>query len=242
MAIADRKARERMEREQLMIDHADELLALHGYHGLNLDELASRIEYSKATIYNHFESKEDLVAAVDVKHLLLRAELFGRALLFPGSPRERIFVVGWADRVMSRMFPHWSSVHQLISTSSFHEKVTETRKKTANIQGNRCFSVAFEVIQQARQCGDLDPDRVSSSQILSGLISLSKGAQLLEEGIMGFPEEAGLRPLEMLHDNYHFFLDGVGWKPLHTEFDYSVTDRRIQEEVFHEELRALEAV
>ena len=81
MAIADRRARERAERERLIIEHADDLLGRHGYHGLNLDELAERIEYSKATIYNHYESKDDLVINVP----LYEANLCD-AVVFTGGP------------------------------------------------------------------------------------------------------------------------------------------------------------
>ncbi|MEM9015773.1 MAG: helix-turn-helix domain-containing protein, partial [Verrucomicrobiota bacterium] len=64
MAIADRKRREFEAREKMVVEHADELLLDRGYLGLNLDELADRVEYSKATLYHHFSSKEDLVLAV----------------------------------------------------------------------------------------------------------------------------------------------------------------------------------
>lgn len=238
MAISDRKARERMERERLILQHADDLLSIHGYHGLNLDELAERVEYSKATIYNHFESKEDLMSAVDLVHLKLRAELFGRALIFDGSTRERMFVVGWADRIVSLNYPHWSSLHQLLLSPSIFEKINENRRFSIQKTSNRCFSVAIEIIQQAVACGDL-PDRAQSSppQIMSGLLSLSKGAHLLHESSFFFPEESGIKPLEMHFQNCHLYLDGLQWKELSTEFDYTKTDERIKNEVFFEELQ-----
>ena len=101
MAIADRKERARREREKLIVEHADDLLRFHGYLGLNLDELAERIEYSKATIYNHYCSKEDLVLAVATMHLDTRTELFQRALTFSGRTRERIFAIGLADQILA---------------------------------------------------------------------------------------------------------------------------------------------
>lgn len=240
MTISDRKARERAERERLIVDQADQMLLEQGYHGLNLDELADRIEYSKATIYNHFGSKEDLMAAVDLRHLELRAELFGRALLFSGTTRERMFVVGWADYIIAMKYPHWSSLHQLMETRSIQEKITQSRLDACHRVGFRCIQVAFEIIRQARQCGELPDDGPSEAQILSGLISLSKGAHLLQENISMFPEDSGIRPLEMLNLNYHLFLDGAGWKPLRHQLDYDQTGLRIRKEVFSQELAALE--
>ncbi len=241
MAIAERRARERAEREQLIVEHADTLLGEHGYLGLNLDELADRIEYSKATIYNHFESKEDLLAAVDLRHLEARADLFSRALLFDGHTRERMMVVGWADRIISQMFPNWSSLHQLMSMPSFMEKVAEKRQRVVGDVSFKCLFTAYEIIRQARAVGDLVEKTPTESQILTGLISLAKGAHLLEEGKDRFPEEAGIQPLEMLEENYHIYLDGVGWKPLRTDFDYAETEKRIHNDVFAAELASLAA-
>lgn len=242
MTISTRKARERMDREQLIIDHADELLAEHGYHGLNLDQLAERIEYSKATIYNHFESKEDLMAAVDLRHLKLRAELFSRALIFPGNSRERMCVVGWADSIIAQMYPHWSSLHQLMETHSIQEKVCQTRRDSLQKIGHRCFEVAYEIIRQARLSGDLPQDGPSDAHILCGLISLAKGAHLLESNQSSFLQKAGIRPLDMLSLNYDIFLDGAQWKPLHTDFNYQITDQRIQSDVFPEEIAHLQQI
>ena len=238
MAIADRRARERAERERLIVTHADELLEVHGYHGFNLDELADRIEYSKATIYNHYESKEDLLAAVDLRHLHKRADLFGRALTFEGNSRERMFVVGWADRILAGLFPSWSTLHQLMCTPSFLERVSDGRQESIGKTSTRCFTVAYEIIRQARSSGDLPTDAPPEAQILSGLISLAKGAHLLEESHV-LPSESGIRPLLMLNENYHLYLDGVGWAPYRRDFDYLATEARIKAEVFSEELASL---
>ncbi|MFT7619933.1 MAG: AcrR family transcriptional regulator [Planctomycetota bacterium] len=238
MTIADRRARERANRERLIVEHADDLLAQHGYHGFNLDELADRIEYSKATIYNHYDSKEDLLAAVDLRHLHKRADLFGKALIFEGTTRERMFVVEWADRIMAGTFPHWSTLHQLMCTRSFMEKVSGERQKSIGKTSTRCFSVAYEIIRQGRACGELPPEAPPEAQILSGLISLAKGAHLLDES-ENLPPESGIQPLIMLNENYHIYLDGVGWTPFRNAFDYGATEERIKREVFADELASL---
>jgi AcrR family transcriptional regulator len=80
-----RKDRERPGREELIIDHAQRLLARDGFQDLNLDEVARAVEYSKGTLYLHFESKEDLVLAVATRALRQRADLFERAATFQGT-------------------------------------------------------------------------------------------------------------------------------------------------------------
>src|SRR5688572_11625128 len=92
----NRKERERAVREELILDHARQMLVRDGFQNFNLDKLAESIEYSKGTIYLHFESKEDLVLAVVTRTLKERADLFERASKFRGSTRERGRAIGFA--------------------------------------------------------------------------------------------------------------------------------------------------
>lgn len=240
MAIADRKLRAWNEREQLIVDFADEMLRTSGYLGLNLDQLADRVEYSKATIYNHFESKEDLMLAVVTRHVEMRSNFFVRALTFKGCSRERMFVIGIADMILAKMHPHWSEVLQLIHTQSIAEKTTPERRAAYDKGLQKCMGIMVEILRQARASGDLPADAPSEVHVMNGLMSLSKGAHLLERGSGLSSSGASLRPLETLFDNYHIYLDGVGWRPLRTEHDYAATEKRIGKELFSEELARIE--
>ena len=67
MSVADGprslKDRQREERERLILEAAEELLAEKGYHEMSIDEIATRVGVSKGTVYLHFPSKEELVLA-----------------------------------------------------------------------------------------------------------------------------------------------------------------------------------
>ncbi len=241
MAIADRKLRAWNEREQLIVDCADAMLRSSGYLGLNLDQLAERIEYSKATIYNHFESKEDLILSVVTRHVEMRSDLFVRALTFDGCSRERMFVIGIADMILAKRHPHWSEVLQLIQTQSIVDRTTPERRAAYEKVLARCMGIIVEILRQARTSGDLPADAPSDLHVMGGLMCLSKGAHLLESGGGLSDSGASLRPLETLFDNYHIFLDGVGWRPLRTEHDYAATEKRIRKELFSRELAQIEA-
>tara|TARA_R110000850_G_scaffold97425_2_gene203210 strand:+ start:3320 stop:4048 length:729 start_codon:yes stop_codon:yes gene_type:complete len=240
MAIADRKKRALREREQLILEHADDLLRLNGYLGLNLDELANRIEYSKATIYNHFKSKEDLVLGVATMHLETRADLFNRALTFDGNTRERIFAIGIADQILGKLFPHGFPILQLVRTQSIWEKAAQERQESYFRRSGSCMQAPAEIIRQARVEGDLSEGSPSDQHILTGLVSLAKGAHLLDDGDKVFPDELGFRPLELLNDNYQVFLDGAEWSPHRKDWDYAASKNRIVKELFREETELVE--
>lgn len=239
MAIADRKLREKQEREKLILTRSDDLLGLHGYLGFNLDELATLIEYSKATIYNHFQSKEDIVLAVSTMHLVTRTEYFSRALTFDGNSRERMFVLGVADMILARLHPHWFPIMQLVQTQSLWEKAAEPRHQAYHQANGRMMGVVDEILRQARHSGDLPEEAPSDNHIVAGLVGLSKGSHLLAQGPAVFTEDSAIRPLDVLFDNYNIYLDGCGWTPLRTEWDYDASRERIQNEVFPEEISLL---
>lgn len=241
MAIADRKERALREREKLILEHADAMLRESGYLGLNLDEVARRIEYSKATIYNHFKTKEDLVLAVAVAHIEIRTEFFGRALSFDGSSRERMFVIGGADTILSKLNPHWFPILQLVRSQSIWEKASEEQHERYTQATRACMAIPKEIIRQGRESGDIPLEALPDENILFGVVSMAKGAHLLEDGLGMFPEKFERDTCELLQENFHAFLDGVGWTPLRAEWDYTKTMERIRTELFPSEMDLLKA-
>lgn len=242
VAISDRKQREWRMREDLILEHVDAMFRESGYLGLNLDQLAERIEYSKATIYNHFPSKEDLVLAVSLRHMAKRREFFARALTFAGRPRERMFVIGLADAVIAGLHPHAFAMAQLAQSPSIWEKTAPRLRQTFGLTSGDCMKAPREIIRQARREGDLPKSSPGEDQILFGLVGMSRGAHLLSSGpgdhraLLG-PEAPEAD--ELLKRNYHVFLDGTGWRPLQAEWDYAKTERRIWSEVFPAEVAEL---
>lgn len=225
----------------MVIDHADDLLMDRGYLGLNLDELAERVEYSKATLYHHFVSKEDLVLAVVTRHLAVRRDFFARAVAFRGLPRERMFAIGIADRVLSRKYPHGFPLMQLVRQNSIWSKCSETRQRTFSEATGHCFAMGLQVAEAGVAAGDFAEWSPSPDQVVWGLVSLSKGAHLLaEDDLFGaFGDRPEPEPMVYLFDNYHRFLDGTGWQPLTREFDYETTRVRVEQELFRDEIASL---
>lgn len=63
------RMRQRAERERLILDEAERMLAEQGYDGLIMELLAERVGISKGTIYQHFVKKEDLFGAIIARGL-----------------------------------------------------------------------------------------------------------------------------------------------------------------------------
>ncbi|HEY4389380.1 MAG TPA: helix-turn-helix domain-containing protein, partial [Ktedonobacteraceae bacterium] len=58
------REKQRQEREELILQTAEEVLFEKGYYNTSMDEIAARVGIAKGTLYHHFVRKEDLVYAL----------------------------------------------------------------------------------------------------------------------------------------------------------------------------------
>ncbi|OOY11139.1 MAG: TetR/AcrR family transcriptional regulator [Rhodobacteraceae bacterium] len=87
-ARPSKNARERLMRA------ASYLFCNHGFAATGIDTILARAETAKATLYNHFASKEELIAAVlQAEGETWREWFFGRLAQVEGSARDRLLAV-----------------------------------------------------------------------------------------------------------------------------------------------------
>lgn len=58
------REKQRQEREDLILQVAEEVLLEKGYHETSMEEIANRVGIAKGTLYLHFAKKEDLIYAL----------------------------------------------------------------------------------------------------------------------------------------------------------------------------------
>lgn len=84
------RERTRLRREAEIIAAAQSLIRDRGYHAVSMDDLAEVVGISKATLYQHFPSKDELVRtmlAQQIDRLIVHLE---RAQHGPASPGARL--------------------------------------------------------------------------------------------------------------------------------------------------------
>lgn len=67
MSAHEFRERQRQVREDAILDAAHELISEQGYAEMSMDDLAGRLGVSKATLYQHFPSKDELVINVLIR-------------------------------------------------------------------------------------------------------------------------------------------------------------------------------
>ena len=85
MSTAARRAREKAQRRQEILDAARREFFARGFHSPTVDDVAARAEVSKGTIYLYFESKEGILAHLLLEGLDLLVEQM-EAVCKPDSP------------------------------------------------------------------------------------------------------------------------------------------------------------
>ena len=232
--IQARKERERAAREELILDHAQRMLLQDGFQNLNLDALAEAVEYSKGTLYLHFKTKEDLALAVVTRALKERADFFERALQFQGRSREKACAIGFACCHFAKAYPDYYNVEMMLKSQSFWEKADEVRQHQYAMQGGRCFRTMHRIVTEALQAGDLPPTNLSSEQIVFSIAAMAIGSHIMGRNTNALMLAGIEDPLQAMCQNVSILMDGLGWKPLSTEWDYNAVNRRIKKESFPE--------
>ena len=197
------------------------------YLGLNLDELAEQIEYSKGTIYLHFASKEDLLLGVVIRAVEIRNRLFRHAARYPGRSREKCCAIGVADLVLNERQPRAFQMMQLVSTDSVWEKTSPERREKLRRASMQTFDAVVGVVQEALLSGDLPDRSIPPEEVVMGLFTMSKGAMLVQANGELYSPLVSNAVMISLQKNRHRFLDGVGWQPLYRDYDYETLEKKL---------------
>ncbi|MCK6265114.1 TetR/AcrR family transcriptional regulator [Vibrio sp. ZSDE26] len=222
---------------------AKNLVQEQGFGNLTMDKLTAASPYSKGTIYNHFCSKEDVILALCIHSLKTEALLFARIGGFEGSTRELVIAMHVALRVYARMEPVLSTCAIMAKSPWVLEKASPERLVELNQLEEKVIGQADELTNLAAENGDLKfSSGVGSDAIVFANWSIAFGSNALTQNASNSHCISRLQdPFSVLH-NANMLLDGLGWKPLSTEWDYRKTWRRVERELFSEEVAYLESV
>ncbi|WGV99166.1 TetR/AcrR family transcriptional regulator [Vibrio sp. YMD68] len=222
---------------------AKSLVQEQGFSNLTMDKLTAASPYSKGTIYNHFCSKEDVILALCIHSLKSEALLFDRIGDFEGNTRERVIALHVAYRIYARMEPVLSTCAIMAKSPWVLEKASPDRVAGLNALEEIVISQADELIGLAADAGDLKfSSGIGSDAIVFANWSIAFGSNALTQNASNSHCINRLQdPFSVLH-NANMLLDGLGWKPLSSEWDYRKTWRRVESELFSEEVEYLNSV
>ncbi len=233
-----RKEREIQEREAKILQLARGMLREVGYLGLSMDRIATQMEYSKGTIYQHFRNKEEIILALANEALEKRLAMFQAAADWKGATcsRDRMAAIGAAAEEFVERYPHHFAVEQIVRSTSIWEKTSEERRRFMQDCEGRCMQTVSAVVRDGMSHGDLTLGEPRSPEdLVFGLWSLNFGAYTIVTSSDSLEHTGIANPIAALRLSQNLMLDGYHWHPLSSERDFSATMDQVKREVFGDE-------
>jgi AcrR family transcriptional regulator len=200
-----------------------------------MDQIASQIEYSKGTLYQHFSCKEEVLAAIDAESDAIRSSFFDRAARFAGCARERLTCLGYAYELYFVKYPNHFNCERIIESPEVQQKISPKRRSSAKSQDQHCFQVMYEMIADAHREGNLQiGSTMSPEKLCFNLWATTSGAFSKLAANFELPGVSSEELLLSVRHHIWLALDGYQWRPLSTEFDYNTVITRSRTEIFSE--------
>ncbi len=224
-----RRQRQYEERDRLIRDAARRLLLERGLHGFSMDDVARAVEYSKGTVYQHYESKEDVLVASCAESGTTLAALFERAAALPGTSRERMVAIVEAYCVFVERQAMPFRVIPLVHSPTVLEKASPLRILAMEAAQARVRGACAAVVEWAVACGDLAPGPgIDARTIPFALWAMMFGSFMLTE-LHSSEKTFGVDdPAAAIRVQWAVYMDGLGWRPLRAELDHEATARRVR--------------
>src|SRR6266852_5038836 len=87
------KEKQRLEREDLILQAAEEMFVEKGYYNASMDEIAARVGIAKGTLYLHFDCKEDMVVALMERKLQAFKATIESISSGEGTARDKLIAI-----------------------------------------------------------------------------------------------------------------------------------------------------
>ncbi|USH03466.1 TetR/AcrR family transcriptional regulator [Grimontia kaedaensis] len=228
------------DREKELLEIARSIVARKGFAHLTMDKVAAASPYSKGTVYNHFNSKEDLIAALAIEALSRELPILRAGLDFNGSTREKCVAMHAGYSIFSRMEPILAMCILVSRTPAVTEKSAPERLARLNELEEIAVSIGDTFIDMGLESGDLVlQEGVTTDTIVFANWAMGFGTNALVHNAQHSTCVARQLSSNVVLQNVNFLLDGMGWKPLSSEFDYTKTWDRALKELYADEVASL---
>jgi AcrR family transcriptional regulator len=173
MGIAERRAREKEQLREKILDAASQLFTAEGIENVSIRKVADRIEYSPSTIYLYFKDKDELLATICQETFAqLSARL--RKLVAQQSDPIQALRAGFRCYIeFGIQHPHHYHV-----TFSLPNKPQGIRTSAGAVAAaDECFDILRQGLRAAMEAGrirqtDLETVSLISWMFLHGVVSI----------------------------------------------------------------------
>lgn len=212
-----RKERETQLRRNIIIEAAEQLFLHQGYDNTSMEEIAHKSEFSKGTLYNYFNSKEDLYLAIATKAYGILLDLTKERTQNEQPGMNQIKQIGYAYYKFTKSYPNYANIFHDVAIkvpdieSKPEEEQSEFEKEYLSMS-HEYRDIFISILMNAMKVGALRTDKEPNligfvlSRLTNSLIKdlmhskhAVKAFKLEEDDIIDFVFEIieeGLKPRE----------------------------------------------
>lgn len=172
------KEKQRQEREDLILQVAEEVINEKGYHDTSMDEVALRVGISKGTLYLHFASKEDLLLTLILRYAEAFLQEMGQVFALTLGPRAKLEAILRTICGSSRRFQWLIDIRQNPEMQRIfterHEgwhQIDDTRHESFHRIGEQLIAEVRTLLEAGKTTGEFDAS-VPTDVMLSAFLSL----------------------------------------------------------------------
>ncbi len=230
MVELTRKQREIEQRTAEILRIARPILIAEGFQALSMGRVASKMEYAKGTIYNHFPNKEEIVLALAVESMELRRKLFERSTSVTGPTRFRMMALGAACEFFTQHCTDDFLVEQCIRNQNIWDKSSEQRQNPIRECEARCMGIVAGIVRDAVTRNELViPGSLTPEEFVFGFWAINYGSQILTYSSPSLPAIGIKDPFNAIRVHCCTLLNGFGWQPAMDLNEYNLSMSKLNE-------------
>ena len=166
------KEKQRQERENLILQVAEEVFLEKGYHDTSMEEIAARVGVAKGTVYLHFPGKEDLVIAIFARDV----QTFTQAVDDAIASHSGLTARAKLDAILHFMYSGFYSKHaqllySIINTTDLRRIFIKKKEGCLRDLWDHLAERITVVLEEGKASGEFDRS-IPTSVMLSAFFSL----------------------------------------------------------------------
>ena len=147
MSIADRKEREKEQRQRDIIDSAEKLFFSRGYDNVSMEEIAEEVELSKGTLYLYFKDKEALFFAIALRGARILNAKYSECSRLKITGLNKIKAMGQSIIEFSQGYPNYFRMLSYSGSERFCNADNDDAKEILELT-NRNISLMRDAFEQ----------------------------------------------------------------------------------------------
>lgn len=173
MGVKERRLRERIKRNNQIVDAAEVVIFSKGIHKATMEDIAKQAELGKGTLYGYYKSKADILLAINERALRKLGEMFAEASGESDTGAQKVKAIGKAYIRFAYEYPEYYSFISFFEAGNMEVDAEESAKNAYRANCELVDAIKCGV-QDGSIRSDLNPEAVSKClwAMCTGIVQL----------------------------------------------------------------------